>query len=108
MVKRSLASLEQEAVTTHMPEPQLDTHVERPGLRRELQGTAAANDGLHLHLLSYVDNGRFYGEGALVLYGPVNKPPRIRYDFLQVAAKHLQRVRPRASLPAPPTSIASA
>ncbi|HET6336241.1 MAG TPA: AAA family ATPase [Polyangiales bacterium] len=106
MVKRSLASLVQEAVTTHMPEPQSDTHVERPGRRRDDQANSAANDGLHLHLLSYVADGRFYGEGALVLYGPVNKPPRIRYDFLQVAAKHLQRVRPRASLPAPPPTVA--
>jgi hypothetical protein len=106
MVKRSLASLVQEAVTTHMPDPQLDTHVERPSLRRDLQGTAAANDGLHLHLLSYVADGRFYGEGALVLFGPINKPPRIRYDFLQVAAKHLQRVRSRASMSAPPPTAA--
>jgi hypothetical protein len=106
MVKRSLASLVQEAVTTHMPEPPIDTHVERPALRREMQKGEPANDGLHLHLLSYVEDGRFYGEGALVLLGPVNKPPRIRYDFLQVAAKHLQRVRPKASIPVPPSSTA--
>jgi hypothetical protein len=102
MVTRALASLRDEAVTTHMPGPALvNTHVERPALRRELQGAANDNNGLHLHLLSFVDGGRFFGEGALVLYGPANKPPRIRYDYLQVAAKHLQRVRPRASLPPP-------
>ena len=109
MVRHSLVTLMQDAVTTHMPEPQLDTHVERPALRRDLPGNGS-REGLHLHLLSYVESGRFYGEGALVLRGPVAKPPRIRYDFLQVAARHLQRVRPRASRPAPqpPSSAALA
>ena len=105
MVRHSLVSLMQEAVTTHIPEPQLDTHVERPALRRDLPGNGS-REGLHLHLLSYVEGGRFYGEGALVLSGPVAKPPRIRYDFLQVAAKHLRRLRPRASRPAPPPNAA--
>ncbi len=105
MVKRSLGSLMQDdEVTTHLPEPQQDTHVERPALRRELKEDAS--EGLHVHLLSYVENERFHGEGALLLRGPVGKPPRIRYDFLQVAARHLQRVRPRASRPAPPPSAA--
>jgi hypothetical protein len=107
LVRHSLVTLMQEAVTTHMPEPQLDTHVERPALRRDLPG--GSREGLHLHLLSYVEAGRFYGEGALVLSGPVAKPPRIRYDFLQVAARHLRRVRPRVSHPAPqPPSAALA
>jgi hypothetical protein len=95
MVQRSLVSLAQDAVTTHIPQPQHDTHVERPALRRELMDRPG--EGLHVHLLSYVEDGRFFGEGALLLLGPVGKPPRIRYDLLQVAARHLQRVRPRAS-----------
>jgi hypothetical protein len=102
MVKRGLASLTQEAATTHVSQPQHDTHVERPALRRDLKGQLPSNDGLHLHLLSYVEDGQFFGEGALLLCGPINKPPRIRYDFLQVAAKHLQRVRQsRSATPEP-------
>lgn len=93
MVKRGLGSLMQDAVTTHLPEQ--DTHVERPALRRDMQGKA--HEATHLHLLSFVDGSQFFGEGALVLRGPPGKPPRIRYDLLQAAARHLLRLRPRGS-----------
>ena len=79
LVDRSLQSLGRDAETT--------------------EGATEVDEGggaFHVHLLSFVENDGFFGEGALVLHGQSDKPPRIRYDLLQVAARHLHRLRPRA------------
>ena len=81
LVERSLQSLGREADTTRL-NSDAGTQADNPG-----------GGALHVHLLSYVDADHFYGEGALVLCGQSEKPPRIRYDLLQVAARHLHRLR---------------
>jgi hypothetical protein len=48
----------------------------------------------HVYLLSYLSKGTFYGEGALVLVGRAEQPPKIRYELLQAAAQQLRRLRP--------------
>jgi hypothetical protein len=81
LVERSLQSLSGAADTTRI---------------NSEAGTQADNpDGgaMHVHLLSYVDGDQFFGEGALVLCGQAEQPPRIRYDLLQVAARQLHRLR---------------
>jgi hypothetical protein len=81
LVERSLQSLSGAAETTRI---------------NSEAGTQADNpDGgaMHVHLLSYVEAEQFFGEGALVLCGSSDTPPRIRYDLLQVAARQLHRLR---------------
>jgi len=39
-------------------------------------------------------------EGALVLHGRCDKPPRIRHELLRVAARHLRRLRSERAEPA--------
>ncbi len=82
MVRRSLASLGK-----------------GDGEDTTLCGTEAAttsdeHGSAHTYLLSYLDAGKFHGEGALVLVGRSPAPPRIRYELLQSAAQHLRRLRP--------------
>ena len=71
----------------------------RDGEDTTMCGTEAATTSdeqgsAHTYLLSYVDAGKFHGEGALVLVGRSLTPPRIRYELLQSAAQHLRRLRP--------------
>jgi hypothetical protein len=107
---RGLGSLSAEDVTTHCGPVELSTQAERPMSKR--QSDAGPSEILHVHLLSFVHAERFCGEGALVLRGTHHKPPRLRYDLLQVAAKHLRRVRGHTSTrplrSTPPTADHSA
>jgi hypothetical protein len=111
LATRGLGSLSADDVTTHCGPVELSTQAERPFSKRQSDDTAQS-EILHVHLLSFVHAERFCGEGALVLRGTHSKPPRLRYDLLQVAAKHLRRVqgtpstRPRRSTP--PTADHSA
>ncbi|HEX4351572.1 MAG TPA: hypothetical protein VHZ95_01635, partial [Polyangiales bacterium] len=110
LAKRGLGSMSMEDVTTHCGPVELNTQAERPASKREV--TAEPTEILHVHLLSFVDAERFCGEAALVLRGARTRPPRLRYDLLQVAAKHLHRVRAIAPVrvlrSTPPTSDQSA
>jgi hypothetical protein len=80
LVERSLQSFGREADTTRL-NSDAGTQADNP------DGSA-----MHVHLLSFVDGDHFFGEGALVLCGQSEKPPRIRYDLLQVAARQLHRL----------------
>ncbi|MFI5309299.1 MAG: hypothetical protein ACHQ53_18230, partial [Polyangiales bacterium] len=55
---------------------------------------ADAGEVAHTYLLSYLDEGDFHGEGAIVLVGRSESAPRIRYELLQAAAQQLHRLRP--------------
>jgi tetratricopeptide (TPR) repeat protein len=53
-----------------------------------------SNEVAHTYLLSFLDEGTFHGEGAIVLVGRSEAAPRIRYELLQAAAQQLHRLRP--------------
>jgi len=110
LAARGLGSMSMDDVTTHCGPVELNTHNERMPAKRENE--AASAEILHVHLLSFVRAERFCAEGALVLRGTHTKPPRLRYDLLQVAAKHLRRVHAAATSQAlhspPPTTDHSA
>lgn len=87
IVQRSLESLGRDEATTRFGTEALTaTDPEHP-----------ETEPLHVHLLSFVEANRFFGEGALILRGHSDRPPRIRYDLLQVAARHLHRLRDAAA-----------
>jgi hypothetical protein len=92
LARRSLSALTHEEATTHCGPVETNTHAERPGSKKHLRRAGA--ETFHVHLLSFVQDRQFFGEGALVLRGASSKPPRLRYDLLQVAAQHLRRLRP--------------
>jgi hypothetical protein len=110
LAARGLGSMSMDDVTTHCGPVELSTQGERPMSKRENE--AASAEILHVHLLSFVRAERFCAEGALVLRGTHAKPPRLRYDLLQVAAKHLRRAHATATSQAvhspPPTPDHSA
>jgi hypothetical protein len=81
IVERSLQTLGREEATTRFGSDFV------PGTDND------AELAVHVHLLSFVDADHFHGEGALVLHGRSEKPPRIRHELLQVAARHLRRLR---------------
>ncbi|HEY2735924.1 MAG TPA: hypothetical protein VGI70_18130, partial [Polyangiales bacterium] len=110
LAKRGLGSMSMEDVTTHCGPVELNTQAERPRAKRDSHDDVP--EILHVHLLSFVDDERFCGEGALVLRSTRARPPRLRYDLLQLATKHLHRARGETpTLPqrsTPPTTDRSA
>jgi hypothetical protein len=95
LAARGLGSVSMDDVTTHCGPVELNTQGDRATVKRENEATSA--EILHVHLLSFVRAERFCAEGALVLRGTHTKPPRLRYELLQVAAKHLRRVHVTAT-----------
>jgi hypothetical protein len=93
LARHSLESLRREEVTTHFDVEAEAAHAsERDGPRQR---------GLHVQLLSFVEGEQFFGEGALVLHGPPDAPPHIRYDLLLCAARHLRRLNSAQAITLP-------